>query len=465
MFAYYLHCTKYWTNPKFVESYLLQGKVIEALTAYPDTVVKRLKAMCVQYQRSGIDGTIDSCIPDAAYNHHMHAKMACFGKGEKIMNCERSSKNPIRERKRKRCTQHVECRFRLPASSRNQTSIINASNTTAKWYFWNGSFSNCFVKEVVPKRCKYDSFQNLSCPVISRSKLTCNSNIAVIMPGPVSQYTIKYILKDTQKDDTAAYAAVLETIKKLVVELRKHASDSAEMIRRLLWATFSHNKTNVIGPPLASYITRNCSRFITSHPTAWCPLRDLKKILQKERVTASVIYHADMPFFQCQALHYLCRPASLENCTVFDFYQNYEVVHNTSKRSNSLLAFCNGAYTHPSYRTRSNTFLQGVKRRQEKHLLKLYQYDFPDTATFGGSLMNLGQQTTTEREKYCQLVLFLFSPFCTLDDIKLPHQMHLQLFQQLVLNKTIGKNQLSFLQNLQNAKSNCFQLKSVDDIL
>ena len=41
-----------------------------------------------------------------------------------------------------------------------------------RWYSWNGTFNERYVKEITIKRRKYDQFQNISCPAISLSKLT-----------------------------------------------------------------------------------------------------------------------------------------------------------------------------------------------------------------------------------------------------------------------------------------------------
>jgi len=82
------------------------------------------------------------------------------------------------------------------------------------------------------------------------------------MLGPVSQYNIKYMLKDTQEDDMKPYSSFLKNTRKVVGMLKKYQMESSESIRRLLWSTFSHNKNNIIGPSLSSYITRNGSRFV-----------------------------------------------------------------------------------------------------------------------------------------------------------------------------------------------------------
>ena len=99
--------------------------------------------------------------------------------------------------------------------SYERTTIDNVDdNLQQRWYSWNGKVKHCFVKEINIKRQKYDQYQNISCPAIYLSKLTCNTNVKAILPGAVAQYCFKYTLKDTQEEDTAPYKDVLIATKK-----------------------------------------------------------------------------------------------------------------------------------------------------------------------------------------------------------------------------------------------------------
>ena len=66
MFAYCPHCTKTWTSPELVESYLINKAKVPGLTEYPEQTTRRLKAMAVEYQKSGSDVSLAPCIVDAA---------------------------------------------------------------------------------------------------------------------------------------------------------------------------------------------------------------------------------------------------------------------------------------------------------------------------------------------------------------------------------------------------------------
>jgi len=107
--------------------------------------------------------------------------------------------------------------------------------------------------------------------------------------------------------DTQEYQRVAEATQKVLSKLRSHQSDRSEAVKRLLSASFAHQKVNIVGGAMASYLIRNNSRFMFSHKTVWCPLRDINALLQGEQVGgASIVQHGGTPFFQCAALHYLC---------------------------------------------------------------------------------------------------------------------------------------------------------------
>lgn len=189
-----------WTSSELVESYLLNKVKVPGLTKFPDNESRRLKAKAVEYQKSGAMSSLSGSIIDAAYNHHCHTNSSCFGKAPKVHQAD----NGQRKTKRK-AGKNYECRYRYPQRKKRRTVVQNASNEKVKWFLWDGSCEERYIKEVCLKRQAYDAFQNVSCPAISHSKLTCNTNISLIMPGPIGQYAFKYTLKGTQEEDTEEY--------------------------------------------------------------------------------------------------------------------------------------------------------------------------------------------------------------------------------------------------------------------
>ena len=112
-------------------------------------------------------------------------------------------------------------------------------------------------------------------------------------------------------------------------------------VRNLLAASFAHNKTNVTGTTLASYLTRNNSRFIFSHKTVWIPLRDMSAVLKRNAINTSIKLNYKTPFFECMALNYICRPVKFKHLCAFDFFEKCEVVKTTSRNKDNLDFFIN----------------------------------------------------------------------------------------------------------------------------
>ena len=291
----------------------LTDEVDEEKSIYPKA---RMYAKIVQFQRkrdASVSETPVTCI-NGAYQHHV----SCHLKG-----CFRCNKR--KERKKHRCGPKCECRYRIPDLARDNSTVRTVLEG-ATWYEWNGNSREQPIVEILPKRRKYDHFQNISCRAVSESKFSCNSNVSVITDGPVGQYSFKYVTKSTQEDDSAPYAEVENSIKNMSSD-RVYEEDRDEAIRILRRAAFAHNKKNVVGPQLASVMIRHESRFYFSHKTTYCPLKDVLKLLANSEVDAVAKYDEDgNVYFENLALHYLCRPTVLEDISLKEFFEQYYVV-------------------------------------------------------------------------------------------------------------------------------------------
>ena len=124
-----------------------------------------------------------------------------------------------------------------------------------------------------------------------------------ITDGPIRQYMFKYQHRSTQKDDVADYEHVDRAIKN-IAEWR-HDDDRKEVLRLVCCAVFAHNLKNVIGAPLASFLVLNGSHFYFSHKFEYCPLNDLKQLLQNQKVSAVACVNPDNINFENKAIHYL----------------------------------------------------------------------------------------------------------------------------------------------------------------
>ena len=162
---------------------------------------------------------------------------------------------------------------------------------------------------------------------------------------------------------------------------------------------------------MASFLIRNKSRFVFLHETVWCPLKQFISIINGEDTNAVIHYNGKVPFFDCTALHYLCCPIQLESINVFEFYGNYEIINKTRKNESELLELINDKFQHPSFNRTKMKFLQGVNKRTKQKLVRICQYDFPDTKCFGGNVLDDKATIYASMEIYSRNVLLLLFPF------------------------------------------------------
>ena len=245
---------------------------------------------------------------------------------------------------RKRTIDEMECRFRYPRREKRRTTITDLCQRQVQWYSWNGSFHLRHLKEINVKRAATDAFQNESCTAIINSKLACNTNVTVLMPGPIAFYIFKYNLKGTQEEDQQQYERIADATRKVLSKASEMKSANSIAVSRLLAGSYAHQKTNIIKGCLSSFLTRNHSRFIFSHDFVWCPIHDIFSALNDGMASTTIIQHGKHSFFNCYALHYICRPMELEHENAYDFYSNYRVVRRTANTGNEILEFQNGQF-------------------------------------------------------------------------------------------------------------------------
>jgi len=270
------------------------------------------------------------------------------------------------------------------------------------------------------------------------------------MPGPIGGCTFKCLLKQTQEEDTEEHDRVKRMTTRIISKERKHVDDLSESLRRLLAGSHAHQTNNILGAAMASFLTRNGSRFLFSHDFVWCPLRDLEALLQGKTVQAHTGRSSRGCFFQNTALvHCLCRPkAQLEDCSFKEFLSKWETKNVTKSNEEDLHQFKNTPhFQHPSFRAgkgqQQDRFLQGTQRREKPVLAKVFQHDFPDAAKFNGSILLESTPITEDSETFSKLVLLLFLPLRCHNDMLLNGSCTKRL-QKAVGNEKFKKKLRSF---------------------
>lgn len=238
-----IHCTccdHKWSYKDLQDSYLKDFIGVPGLSSFEnENKVKRLKVMAIEYQQNIRQERIPHYAVDFGYNSHYHTP-SCF------KHCKRAKNRVLN-------ISETSCRYRNQQRKKIKTCIQNISSTDLPWFGWNGTFKNRYIKEVCLQRQEYDAFQNTYCQAISYSKLTCNTNLAFLVPGPIGEYCFNYSLKGTQYDDTEPYEKVKGSIEKILSVIRYHHDDRLEACKRLLAALFVHQSNDTIRPTMAAY--------------------------------------------------------------------------------------------------------------------------------------------------------------------------------------------------------------------
>lgn len=215
----------------------------------------------------------------------------------------------------------------------------------------------------------------LSCHKLFKNDV--NANLVQVMLGPTSQYQCKCTLKPTQEEDTEECKQFTDKIQKTLskaMEVTNSSEEHAEAMRTLLAGSFAQQANNIVGPTLASFLTRNGSHFLFSHETTWCPIENIPEVFFGNNVNASVSFPGGKPFFWHQALNCICHPNELEDANALTFYSEYEVINRMRTNEDELMYFENRTeIKHPSCNHESSSFLQGICCRNDKHPLEFRQ--------------------------------------------------------------------------------------------
>lgn len=203
---------------------------------------------------------------------------------------------------------------------------------------------------------------------------------------------------------------------------------------------------NTIRPTLAAYLTRNKSRFIFSHDFTWCPLKDLKSLLDDGVVRAKIAFDFKRPYYKCTAMNYLCRPDSLNLMCPLDFFSLYEVTtFSKAKEMRGAQRLINTPYfRHPSHDDRIGCCKLCVLKRDQPYLVQVYQSDFPDSANFNGDILPNDKPVTDDIEKYCQNALVLMMPYRCNNDLMF-NEKYTYCFRNAIRDRKITNKHKLFL--------------------
>ena len=134
------------------------------------------------------------------------------------------------------------------------------------------------------------------------------------------------------------------------------------------------------------------------------------------------------------------------------------------KNKSELLELINDKFQHASFNRRKMKFMQSVKKRTKHKLVRLCQYDFPDTKCFGGNMLDDKAAINASMEIYCRNVLLLLFPFQSKDNLIIEGSYTKRL-RSVIYNHELEQKYEYFLNNVQNCKANCLRVPAQKDEL
>ena len=345
-----------------------------------------------------------------------------------------------------------ECRYKFPKKS-SDTTRIEVSREEYDWFDYNGRTRKRRAISIIPLRGKYDVCMNTYCPVISESKIACNSNISLVTNGKFAFYITKYISKDTQKEDNGDYEAVMRYVVKRLTQ-EKFDSPVSESMSRLIGTCLSYNSTNVISATMAKFLIDRNSRFGMSHTIFYIPIYELKRILDREELILR-LETDNMPnnphevknyFISSGSFHYLFRPSRFEMDSPLEFFSKYKFCMATKKiTDNKNEEFWNFQDHHPAYE------YQIIQKRTNPVVPGINNWEFIDTSNLNGDILDKETKIGQQEEDYARTVLTLCYAYRTKDD-QMKNGSFVEKYREVYnTHIKIHQNVLQNIQNIRNA--------------
>ncbi len=134
-----------------------------------------------------------------------------------------------------------ECRYKFPKKG-NKRTRIDLPDEGQDWYSYTGACRKRQIIEIFPERGNLDVCMNNYCPIVSQTKLACNSNVSVLVNGVHAFYVTKYASKKTQEDDKSEYEPVIRYVEKRLLSSKFPDSTLSESMSRVIGACLAHNR-------------------------------------------------------------------------------------------------------------------------------------------------------------------------------------------------------------------------------
>ena len=239
----------------------------------------------------------------------------------------------------------------------------------------------------------------------------------------------------------------------------------------MLASLYGHTSNNVLSSTMSAKLLADGERFNFSHDFMSIPLKhmiqwldgeeNLEFKLRKVKIDEGVYEHIQDMFIN----NIIYRPVELEHLGCYDMISKYELKRMTKEKieSNKPLVESKKSFNlveeHPSHKSmvmseRTHYVIPCISSiNLLPNIAKLCQHE----ETYDEDIIDL-------REQYAKIVLLLFYPFRTQDDLLLNGSFW-KKYLHVKDNNILSKKCVQVCQNIQDVSYNCTNLKQAQDEL
>ena len=249
-------------------------------------------------------------------------------------------------------------------------------------------------------------------------------------------------------------------------------ADFGEGLKRMLSSLYGHTSSNVLSATMAKKLLSHGSRFKFSHEFMSISLKhllqwitdeeNLEFKLRKVKKNENDEYECVMDLFINNIIY---RPVELEHLSCYELICQYELKKLEKKKVERLdfnvesETIFNLVEEHPSHK------YMVMSRRKHLCIPCISSINLlPSVTDLSMNEENCDEHTLKLRENYGLIVLLLFYPYRTKDDLELEGS-YWKRYKQALLENKMSTKCLEVCQNIQDVCHNCSKLKAARDEL
>ena len=376
-----------------------------------------------------------------------------------------------------------ECRTELPQKHRQIATIQFDKNNTINWYFIDGSIKKIAPFKYHPKRNIGDQFMNVNND-IATTVLACNNNVTSGDKACFFYVTL-YQTKHNQKEEAFNYHNVCLALSKRIKfhqeTLTEHSNneevteevspDFAEGLKRMLASLYGHTSKNVLSSTMAAKLLTDGERFKFSHEFTAIPLKHLLEWLNGEEELEFKLRKVKKEDGKYEHIHdmfinnIIYRPVELEKFGCYDMITRYDLRRMSKEKieSNNLIVESKKTFNlveeHPSHKC------MVMSERTHFHIPCINSLNLlPNIAELHQFEETNDPNIIDMRERYAAIILLLFYPYRSQDDLEL-NGSYWNKYKYVIENNMLSAKSLEVCQNIQDVSYNCSKLKQAKDEL